>query len=61
MLKETFDSLIDWLSIIKQGRIVHRDRNMIQDEFLQNNALKDFLGLVEYTDEELDALVDTDL
>ena len=42
----------DWLSIVKQGRIVHNDSRRLQDEFEDNGALKKYLHLVEYTAEE---------
>ena len=49
----------EWLAIVKQGRIAHRDRNKLEDEFSSEGALKRTLGLVEYTEEELEALEET--
>ena len=38
---------------VKQGQIVHCDLYYITDEFSNEGALNKFLGLIEYTEEEL--------
>ena len=43
----------DWLAIVKQGRIVHRDSRRLDDKFENEGSLKKYLELVEYTEEEL--------
>ena len=48
--------MIEWLSIIKQGRITHRDRNRVIDNFEREGALKRSLGLIEYTEKELEEI-----
>jgi hypothetical protein len=34
-----------WLAIIRQGRVLHEDPNLIQDEFMTNGALRSSIGL----------------
>ena len=53
LTKESCDVMRNWLGIIKQGRIVHRDPRQVIDEFYEDGALKKLLALVELTDEEL--------
>ena len=53
MMKYDMDSMIQWLSIIKQGRIVYDDPNRIKNEFFEKGALYNMLDLKELTDEDL--------
>ena len=54
MIKSDMDTMIQWLSIIKQGRIVYDDPNRIKDEFFDKGALYKMLDLRELTDEDLE-------
>ena len=53
LLEEDMASKREWLAIVKQGRIVHKDSRQLNDEFENDGALKKYLELVEYTEEEL--------
>ena len=52
LARKSMDGLRDWLAIVKQGKIVHKDRKRIVDKFSGKGALRDSLGLVELTEEE---------
>ena len=56
LASKTLESMREWLSIIKQGRITHRDRNRVIDNFAREGALKRSLGLIEYTEKELEEI-----
>ena len=43
----------DWLSFVKQGRTVHNDSRCLHDKFEEDRALKKYLQLVEYMEEEM--------
>ncbi len=43
--KKNIDSLITWLSIIRNGRFLHKDPSLIHDEFSIDASLNDWLGL----------------
>ena len=52
LLKKSFEYMKEWLSIVKQGRIVHRDPNKVDDKFEKKGPLRESLGLVEYSKKE---------
>ena len=54
IIKESLDTMRNWLGIIKQGRIVFQDPNRVEDEFYVEGALKKSLELVELTEDEID-------
>ena len=56
--EESMDSMRTWLSITKQGRIVHQDPQRIREEFEDNKALWKSLDLQEITEEEINELVE---
>ena len=56
LVSKTLESMREWLSILKQGRITHRDRNRVIDNFAREGALKRSLGLIEYTEKELEEI-----
>lgn len=51
LLKESMDTMKNWLGIIKQGRIVHKDPRRLKDKYFTNDTLKKSLDLVELTEE----------
>ena len=53
MMKESNDTMRNWLGMVKQGWIVHKNPIWFKNKFYNNGALKKSLDLVEYTDEEL--------
>ena len=56
LITESMDSMRTWLSVIKQGRIVHQDPKRLCDDFDKKGALRTSLELQEYTDAALDEL-----
>ena len=52
LLKKSFEYMKEWLYIVKQGRIVHRDPNKLYDDFDKKGPLRESLGLIEYSKKE---------
>lgn len=45
LLQKTSDTLIDWFSVIRTGRILHEDPNLPRDIFYSNQALCRWVGI----------------
>ena len=45
IVKRSMDFMIQWLSIVKQGRIVHNDPRQLRDGFYKPGALRNLLEL----------------
>ena len=54
VVKESVDTMRNWLAIIKQGRIVFQDPQRIEDEYFTNEAFKKSLELEEMIEADFD-------
>ena len=48
LFEKSVESMRDWLTVIRQGRILYKDRNRVKDDFdMKGSALKNWLGTEE--------------
>ena len=45
LMKKSLEGKKDWLATVKMARKLHNDRNMVEDEFDMNNALRAWIGI----------------
>ena len=48
--KKSMESLRSWLSIIRNGRYLHGDKNIVHDEYSTDTSMNTWLGLKYYKD-----------
>ena len=44
-MKKSLEGKKDWLATVKMVQKLHNDRNMVEDEFDMNNALRAWIGI----------------